>query len=984
MSYRNIFRASGYPSRGSRYELNTGFKYTVPDPALFGEFHSNIEKYPKGFLKLSRSAVEFSYDRANEIYNFLLENKGKDLRYADLGSYLENKYGSELKRFICAIQAYYDSPNPVIDYFTLIKLIYKKDAASYLKKIRNKAWREYFCSYCFVETEEYKRLPLYKIKDIGDVFNYNYWFFWKEEPEDDLKNSFIPVKGISEQCQIDFRRNLLSLLPDSIEEVDEREILLSTSGSSCFDNKSKYVYQAKQRKNCFTEKPLFGKRCHVHVSPDNVRDTVILSVEHSNTVKLLEKQISKIAEKMIYSSYVRNEETFEYINKSFYDNYTYFIERDILKEGLTKPRQLIQLVFDCLELKYPHISHWKYKSIYDSFKVLDYDNIEKTTLRGHGLGMANAITTIIQIVLFTLVKDKLTLEHSIGRDIGCIAYNDDITIGFKDKDSLETYWDIEEDVLEDYDVIRRPEKSYRNANSFAFCETYYPKFGGKKISYKLTELYNAFAMPNISASKHYVNSLSGVEHPMKDFNFYIKELVTFWGYEFFYGEWELPFRLGGWITPSYGKTDISLTKINCLDNRIRRVFMACLEPLSDVFKGKKKGKPFVSPLETLIGKRDLIIPDGFESFYNYNEYESRIDSLFRCRNNDQILNQKFENYYFRRKEIFNKIPPPLRHIDMFSLLKKKYRFKDFLPNRECICPKEIIRTDREDNRLPISPTPLLSILKLYNDDKLPDDIIPIQTIGNDYISIYEGILDRQIRIDDFFIRRNISEPINSEFFRLNVSVDRNTTGYNDVVEIINANIDVNGLNSYPEVRFLEERPVVNDDFWIEVLLSKNRNVFLRTIKRIGIKKFKNFVIDMGNDDNEDLIEPIFFRDKKIDNAEPVVEERDPSSHYGLKEYPRWELDGCPLNNVTFFDELLFIIIRGARTQIDIYGDADHGLFMTPDHIRDDLIRLEIRINLAGGVVTNPRDGFWYVTFSCLDDNSTSDQSDKTEDFSLFD
>lgn len=976
-----LFRSSNYSSRGRVAELIPEPRLSQPCPAKLGEFHSNIERISRTELRMSRSPIEFSSSKATLIYNFLLNNSGKDLRFIDPGRYLNNIFGSELKRFMCSIQAYYDSPNPVMDYFTLIKLIHNKDAAKLLKKIRDRSMRKYFTSYCFVHEENTDEYIYPNVRDVGDIFNYNYWFFWKEDPVDDIRNSHLPIENIGDDDIEIFRNTLLSMLPENVEEIDEREVLMSTSGSSCFESDSKYVYQKKQIRNSFSKDSIFGKRCLVYVSPDNVRDTIILPVKTSNTVKLLEKQICGIAERIRGSAYIPNEKLFRLKVESFFDKFLYFIERDILKEGLTKPRQLISIVFDCLRMKYPHIRHWEYGCIYDNFKYVDFDGEVKSTTRGHGLGMANAITTIIQCVLFEIIKSEMILEESIGRDTECIVFNDDMTIGFKDKDSLELYWDIEESILNKYQIIRRDDKSYRNVGFFVFCENYLPTSSGRKTSYKLAELYNAFAMPNIAAAKLYVNSLSGVEHPTQEFSFFLKELVTYYGYEFFYGEWEYPFRFGGWITPSYGTVDISLTRIKSIDNNIRRSFLACLVNISDFFKGSKKGKLYRSPLEVLFGDRDYFIPDEIGSLFNYKEYESRVDSLFRCRNDDNLLNIRFSRYLKKRREIFEKIPPPLQHIDFFSILRKKNILKDFLPNTRCIIEEKVIRNQREEIILPSTPTPLLSIIKKFNMDKMPEDIIPYISIRNDTYSIFEGILDRQIRIDSFFSRKYINPSCNGEYFRMNVTTEDNYVGYNDLVQIINANIDVNNCYSYPGVRFNNMETWNNEDYWDEVLTSPNRYIFLRFIRKHGIKKFETFISSLVGADEDKLME-LF----DLNEEEPIQEPEDQSDEkvYGIRDYVQWELDEFPVYGVKLNHFELFVSIMNIRRQIDLFGDADHGLFQTPDGLRDFAIDKEIWINLTGGVVTHPRDGFWFVTYSALDDNDTSEASDKTEDFSLFD
>jgi hypothetical protein len=68
--------------------------------------------------------------------------------------------------------------------------------------------------------------------------------------------------------------------------------------------------------------------------------------------------------------------------------------RDLKKEGLTKPRFILKIILDELHLRWPKLKAFEYPEFFDSFKIPGVDAV-----RGHGQGMANALTTIMQIAL---------------------------------------------------------------------------------------------------------------------------------------------------------------------------------------------------------------------------------------------------------------------------------------------------------------------------------------------------------------------------------------------------------------------------------------------------------------------------------------------------------------------------------------------------------------------------------------------------------
>lgn len=65
--------------------------------------------------------------------------------------------------------------------------------------------------------------------------------------------------------------------------------------------------------------------------------------------------------------------------------------RDFTKEGLTKPRNLLTIILEEMEAKGYDIINTKF---YEGITVLDGENWSEP-VRGHGLGMANSLTTLM-------------------------------------------------------------------------------------------------------------------------------------------------------------------------------------------------------------------------------------------------------------------------------------------------------------------------------------------------------------------------------------------------------------------------------------------------------------------------------------------------------------------------------------------------------------------------------------------------------------
>jgi hypothetical protein len=217
----------------------------------------------------------------------------RDWRFIDVPSNIIDIVGSELKRYMCSIEAYLASSNPVMSRDYLVDGIGRRDFASNLKKIRKKSFLMSVESYpCDIESD-FLDTPYYLIKDIGDIFNYAYCFFWDEEDSKDYLISMTPIEKISMEDREKFIESVMEVIPeiDEIKNriVPEEEILLQTSSSSSILKGQKVpVFIAKETENRFSTEPLIGYRTVIPVGPSNFRDSVILSVPHSNSVKLID------------------------------------------------------------------------------------------------------------------------------------------------------------------------------------------------------------------------------------------------------------------------------------------------------------------------------------------------------------------------------------------------------------------------------------------------------------------------------------------------------------------------------------------------------------------------------------------------------------------------------------------------------------------------------------------------------------------------
>jgi len=260
------------------------------------------------------------------------------------------------------------------------------DYASTLKRIKRKAFETTWCVEHFEKPEWWNDIPTYRINDIGDIFNYHYLIFW-EGDSDDYKWGEVEV-SIKPSALRKFKRTIKELLPSRsrFSKVDKLEILTELSPSIAFDSRNRKKvphYQLKNKRLFFSEKLSPVKRSVIQVGPENYRDSVILDPADLNTISLIDRQIMEILREMPGHIHLRDKDRVSKRLRNLYKKCTYFLQRDLRKEGITKPRELLRVILEALNEEYPDIEIFGYTSFYDRFELVLEDGSSIFPKRGH-------------------------------------------------------------------------------------------------------------------------------------------------------------------------------------------------------------------------------------------------------------------------------------------------------------------------------------------------------------------------------------------------------------------------------------------------------------------------------------------------------------------------------------------------------------------------------------------------------------------------
>jgi len=571
--------------------------------------------------------------------------------YKNFELLLNEEVQAAINHVLIALKGYYKSDNPIMPFHDLKYWAFSIDGAAILKKIRKQSYVKSIRGSFYTDPEWLNTLPIYDIKEIGDIFNYQYCFPWNVTDEQDYLIAFSPLQFGEGSLDL-FRQKAREMLHEcsEIDPLDEREIFLNLSSSVAQDNgKTNFHYLCKHNHLKFSERRTSGKRTLITTSPGDGRDAIINEVEDLNTIQYIEYQLDKVLQNTYLREYLvnRNEEEFRKKYELFIDNNRYFLMRDIKKEGLTKPKVLLKIMLEELYRRYPNCKAFSYTSFYDG-PWFEGD----TTGRGHGLGMANNLTTLMQIILFKMLIE-ITSEAGLDIKYDMICHNDDIIIGVNcEEDLLDDAINFDCQVLEDSGIIISKDKSFHSPYGGVICERYIDKYDRwhKKQSYIEREKLLLYTCCNVV---HLKSMLSSFYSKFSD-DINIGELAAYFGYEFHPCEFDMPISIGGWQRSKSLRCSFDLKWISeHLTKRISRIYIASRLNKTHI-KYSRRIEQFVPPVLRMYNSKiwDTVDPKILESFNIVSDFSAK-NQFTRLRKSPKRRLEAWTILLEKRREAFN-------------------------------------------------------------------------------------------------------------------------------------------------------------------------------------------------------------------------------------------------------------------------------------------------------------------------------------------
>jgi hypothetical protein len=403
--------------------------------------------------------------------------------------------------------------------------------------------------------------------EVGFIYKPDFLFTW-HPPDLDLKDVISdPVIQDSEALKL-FRRVLREYLQDPrfiFFEEDPWELFESTSGRKCIEGPQWTVNNKKP-----ATKRGVSHLCNIYRGVKEERAAVIEEYSSLLRIKWINANVDKILSlDSRHSLRVSDSTLWNQINtamhfkkpkwaskRSFVPEERTSFCRDFKKEGLTKPRNLLRIMLEELHVRFPKAKCFEAVNFFDFWHLKIQKNGEWVSPdypveRGHGLGMANNLTTLMQIVI-----ENINTKMGAPKPTWSGYVNDDAALVFKTRNDAIQYAEYDYRLCTDLGLSYKRKASFISTTSCVLCEQYASnrnRFINTKTAYWYQAFYNLLKACNVAHARELARSanLRGIPRHMQELVF------TYWGWVLYRGEQFQPINCGGWWRQTRQNVDIS-------------------------------------------------------------------------------------------------------------------------------------------------------------------------------------------------------------------------------------------------------------------------------------------------------------------------------------------------------------------------------------------------------------------------------------------
>lgn len=405
-----------------------------------------------------------------------------------------------------------------------------------------------------------------------------FFIFWEEEC-DDTANYFEPV-----DCDEELMDELLGcvrefsdmhLEGDSIFMEPSKFYIYQVTGASAYvpgAKKSLPNWKADATGRDDGESPIMeALRCLAPKAPGETRDTITLTPASRRTLRRCNWLPGITLRHHPDTPFGKPAGFIKDLLTEWGKRPSYYYCRDIRKKGLRIPKILLKEVTEAFYHRNPEMAR-KAGAFFNSFSIKFGEDDVRHPLRGHGLGMWEEFTTIIQFCVHRMV-----LRRMPGVKCDYNAMNDDMIVRFRNKSDAELYQDQDEYIMNHLDIKLKLEKSGIGRGGF-YCEEYLKPDGTlcSKEGLFIGALESVRYALNIVHAKELTNSIMASAEKTPAVISKLRDIISYWGYEFYPEECSQPYLYGGWVTPTDHGLDLTL-QVDLTDKNQTAAYWAVME-----------------------------------------------------------------------------------------------------------------------------------------------------------------------------------------------------------------------------------------------------------------------------------------------------------------------------------------------------------------------------------------------------------------------
>lgn len=483
-------------------------------------------------------------------------------------------------------------------------------------------------------------------------------------------------------------QKLFSELPNEINFPHDEEILFEKSTTTSYvysQDRKMPQWEASFLSREFNTKELRGLRTVVPVYPGGTRDTIIADISANNSIRWLERSFRHVLEHVPESAVCLRSTTFQRRLESVVYKRGSHILRDIKKCGITfNVKDLFPIIMEEIINKY-HDHRFERMKIFQNMIIIDNDT-EYEAQRGYGLGMANHIVTLANIIIHRMCRNAIC-QRKIPFKMRSVLGNDDadIVIFCKNKDHqrllAREYLEMEHTIHGALGNLTNFKKSVISPYGL-FYENHARPGWKDKESLVCNAIACAYLAPNIRVAKHYVYSQSerftSIWARRR-----LRALAQYWGAEFFDVKTELVinFEAGGWLNTRSLGLKTTLNDLDRLTRKFRQVIINIAVETS---------RAFMNPPRPVYTKPGIV--QNFKYFGSAKRADPKVQIYTLSDEDLKLYYRKLTSYqrkYSNRLENFKKRisakSVPRSNRDNYKLLLKR---DPWYTIPECLCDGE--------------------------------------------------------------------------------------------------------------------------------------------------------------------------------------------------------------------------------------------------------------------------------------------------------